>query len=231
MALVISRLCPSWPYLPPVVGLRKPFVVGLHDCSLCYPIFPGIMAFRKPGPTTSPSSLTDCRMCHNFWQRNSELYKHVEASQAERLQGTTHDGQPTSQLPQNYPPSAPVNSYEDPTRADTQHQAIYGGDPTISDQMLAPTDLHDAGLFQSDISGLSLSDILVPLPCLDREIGHRDIHSAAGPPSHKISYNYFHHVVSDYPSASPPSSVTPHYVHPNHPSSGRGSLSPWTSSR
>ncbi|KAG0693707.1 hypothetical protein DFH29DRAFT_378027 [Suillus ampliporus] len=103
-------------------------------------------------------------MVYNFWQRYSELYKHVEASQAERLQGTAHDGQPTSQLPQNYPPSAPVNSYEDPTPAVTQHQVIYGGDPTISDQTLAPADLYDVGLFQSDISA--------PLQFLD----HRDIH-------------------------------------------------------
>ncbi|KAG0693705.1 hypothetical protein DFH29DRAFT_377779 [Suillus ampliporus] len=164
-------------------------------------------------------------MVYNFWQRYSELYKHVEASQAEWLQGTAHDGQLTSQLPQNYPPSIPVNSYEDPTPAVTQHQVIYGGDPTISDQTLAPADLHDAGLFPSDI--------LVPLPFLDQEIGHRDIHSAAEQPSHKISHNYFHHVVSDYPSASPPGSnfseprsithiqITHHqeevHSHPGHP--------------
>ncbi|KAG0692960.1 hypothetical protein DFH29DRAFT_1007848 [Suillus ampliporus] len=90
------------------------------------------------------------------------------------------------------------NSYEDPTPAVTQHQVIYGGDPTIGDQTLAPADLHDASLFQRDISGTRSSNC-VNVPVL-MEID--SFNSAAGPPSHDVSSNYFYHAVSDYASAS-----------------------------
>ncbi|KAG1882863.1 hypothetical protein F4604DRAFT_309509 [Suillus subluteus] len=68
----------------------------------------------------------DCKKSYLYWQ-NSELYNHVKASQEGQLQATTSDGQSTQP---NYLPSAPVNSYEDPTPADTQHQVIAAGQPS-----------------------------------------------------------------------------------------------------
>ncbi|KAG1745738.1 hypothetical protein EDB19DRAFT_1692440, partial [Suillus lakei] len=133
-------------YMPPVPGLRTTFghwpswfLLVLRNFSLCL--------YRSPKDPRPVS----CRMSQTYWQ-SSELYKHVEA-QARQPRTTANDGQSTSQPQQNYLPSAPVTSYEDPTPADTQHQVMYSGDPASNDQVLAPAGLHDAGLSQSDIPG------------------------------------------------------------------------------
>lgn len=116
-------------------------------------------------------------MSYRYWQ-GSELYNNVKALQA---QATADDGQLTRR---NYLHSAPVNLYEDPTFADTQHQVMYGVDSTSNDQVLAPDGLHDVGLSQKDISSLLPSDVSVPLSLLDRQVDQPNIQSAAGRPSH-----------------------------------------------
>ncbi|KAG1849131.1 hypothetical protein DFJ58DRAFT_729620 [Suillus subalutaceus] len=110
-------------------------------------------------------------MSYLYWQ-DSELYNHVKASQAGQSQATADDGQSTQQ---DYLPSALVNSYKDPTPADTQHQVMYGMNSTSNDQVLAPVGLHDAGLSESDDSGPLPSDVSVPLPLLDQQIGQPNI--------------------------------------------------------
>lgn len=116
-------------------------------------------------------------MFHLDWQ-GFELYKHVKASQAAQLQATTDDAQQTSLL------SAPVNPYEDPTTADTQHQVTYGVYSTSNNRVPALVGLHDADPSQSDISGPLPGYGSVPLPPPNRQIDQFDTHcAAAGQPA------------------------------------------------
>ncbi|KAG1891472.1 hypothetical protein F4604DRAFT_417668 [Suillus subluteus] len=115
-----------------------------------------------------------------YWQC-SELYNHVKASQAGQPQATADYGQSTQP---NYLPSTPVNSYEDPTAADAQHQVMYGVDSTSNDQVLAPVGLYDAGPSKRNDSGPHPSDVSLPPPLLDQQIDQPNIHGATGQSSH-----------------------------------------------
>ncbi|KAG1821506.1 hypothetical protein EV424DRAFT_1539073 [Suillus variegatus] len=105
---------------------------------------------------------------YNYWEQDSELYPHVKASNAERLQTTTDYGQSTPQPHHHILHSVLENFRGDSTPIVSQHHIAYDGDfiTEDSDQTVGPrADALDPGMLpvpiaqgdiQSDAAGWQL---------------------------------------------------------------------------
>ncbi|KAG2128665.1 uncharacterized protein EDB93DRAFT_770265 [Suillus bovinus] len=89
---------------------------------------------------------------YNFWQEDSQLYLHVKAANAERLQKTTDHS--ISQPHQHFLHFVLENSPGDSTPVVSQYHVVCDGDSTIGSQTVGPPscdDVLDAGIAQGDI--------------------------------------------------------------------------------
>lgn len=129
-------------------------------------------------------------MPYNYWERDSLLYPHVEASNAERLQTTTNYS--ISQPHQHFLHSALENYHGDSALVIPQRRVACDRDSATEDQIVDPcNDVHNAGVL--------LTPTLLPL---DQEIAQGSIQSGtAGWHLRHVSSGHSPCAFSDYLSA------------------------------
>ncbi|KAG1819670.1 uncharacterized protein BJ212DRAFT_1059350 [Suillus subaureus] len=173
MALTISSLYPSSPIY--ATGSWPANTLWLLACMVspgATQLFAGLYRFSEH---PYPQCISECFTITGRILSCTIMSRHHRQD--------SHKRPADNSTQQNCLPFASVNSNEDPTPADIQHQVMYGVGSTSNDQAFALVSLHDAGLSQSDDSSPLPSDVSDPLPLLDRQIGQPNVHSVAGRPS------------------------------------------------